>query len=625
MENLKRTSQRWVLTAVAILLFFAVNILADLSTSNLKLDLTEEGLFSISEGTRNILKGLEEPIEVKLFFSEKEGTAFPAFFRYGQRVRDLLREYESLSDGKLRLTIIDPLSYSEAEETAVGLGLQGQQTGDGTSLYLGVVVSDSTDRQKVIPYLDRTRERFLEYDLSKTVHALSILEKPKLSILSSIPLQFGPGGPMAMIQGRSQPYFMYQQFGQFFEVHSLNGDFLEIPEDTDVLFIAHPARLTDHQLYVIDQFVMAGGHAILLSDPYSEASAVVAATAANSGFPSNMPEASDLSKLTTAWGLEPYHGKVVVDFALAQKVDMGGLGPHAVRDYIPWLGITKDYISAEDMATGTLGHINLASSGAFKLTGEAGTDILALLTSSPESGLVDAAAVKGNPDPDDLIRASSIGDGNYILFARISGEAPSAFGAAPPENVENENHLARSKGSINVLVGADTDLLDDRFWVQIRQLAGQRLAIPFADNGAFIIGAIDHLAGSSDLILLRSRGISNRPFEKVEALRRLAEERFLSEEKRLQQKLAASEQRLLELEGSSSGGTEVFTSEQEAEIQTFKAEVIETQRALRAVQRDLRSDIEKLGAWLTFINIGGVPLLLGLAALVLAFRRRRRI
>ena len=624
MKQMTRKTEHGVLAALAVVLFFTVNILAAALFSNLRVDLTEEGLFTISQGTHNILEGLEDPIEIKLYFSQKRGTPYPSFLRYGQRVRNLLKEYESLSRGNLKLTIIDPEPFTKAEDEALRYGLAGLEIGDGAKLFLGLVASDATDRESVIPYLADARERFLEYDLTKTIYSLKGTKRPKLSLLSSLPLQFGPGGPLSMIQGRGRPYFLYQQLDQFFDLNNLDADFTELPGDADVLLVAHPPALADKQLYLIDQFIMAGGRAILLVDPFSEAAVEAAAAAANMGAPSPIPDSSDLSKLTGAWGLKLHPGKVVVDFRLAQKISMGDFGPRSVRDYIPWLAVSQEFINSDDIATGSLGQINLASSGAFELVEGAGTEIIPLISSSTDSSLMDSLEVKGNPDPDILMRAATIDDESYIMFARVSGPARSAFGETPPESVDPKTHLAVSDGAINIVVGADVDFIDDRFWVQIEEQLGQRYAAPFADNGAFLIGAIDHLSGSTDLTQLRSRGISDRPFDRVDILKRKAEARFLAEERALQNKVRATEARLEELQGTDAAGQEILNPAQEAEIRSFEAELLETRRALRAVQRNLRSEIEQLGTWLAFLNIAGVPVLLGFGAIMVAVRRRRR-
>ena len=624
MGPMTRKAEHGVLAVLAIVLLFAINIIAAALFSNFRIDLTEEGLFTISEGTRNILEDLQDPIEIKLYFSRKHGTPYASFLRYGKRIRELLEEYESLSGGHLKLTTIDPQPFTETEDEAMRYGLKGPDIGGGTRLFLGLVASDATDRESVIADFPKARERFLEYDLTKTIYSLNVAQRPKLSLLSSLPLQFGPGGPLAMIQGRGQPYFLYQQLDQFFDLHDLGADFTKIPEDTDVLLVAHPPALSDGQLYLIDQFVMAGGRAILLVDPFSEAAVVAVATAANIGAPSPIPEASDLSRLTEAWGLKLHPGKVVVDFRLAQEVDMGGAGPRGVRDYLPWLAVSREFINRDDIATGSLNQINLASSGAFELVAGTGTEVTPLLTSSTDSSLISSSEVRGDPDPDILMRLATIDDQAYILFARISGPARSAFGETPPEGSDVERHLSSAKGSINVIVGADVDLFDDRFWVEFGEAHGQRYAAPFADNGAFLIGAIDHFAGSTDLIQLRSRGISHRPFDRVEALKRKAEARFLAEAQALQNKVRATEARLEQLQGAGATGSDILNPAQETEIRAFQAELLETRRALRGVQRNLRSDIERLGARLAFLNIAGVPILLGLGTLANAWWRRRR-
>lgn len=641
--------------ALAAILFLALNVAGARIFAGARLDLTEDQLFTLSDGSAELLGELNEPVSLRFFFSRKAAAPYPSILQYGNRVADMLREFEALAGGAIDLQIMDPEPFSEDEDAAVAAGMQGVPTTGGDTLYLGLAASDSTDKQTVIPFFAQEREAFLEYDLAKIIHSLSQAEKPRIALLTTLPMEYGPGGIMAFVQGQSRPFVIYQQLQQFFEIENLAPGFTAIPADIAVLLIVHPPALGDRQLYLIDQYVLAGGHTIVFLDSFAEAAAASLTGAPNSGA-APVAETSDLGPLLSAWGVELVPASIVADLELGQKVDMGGGGPRAVRDYVVWLALRRPYMSADDIVSAAANSLNFASAGALRQIEGASTGFQPIVWSSGEAALIPAESARGNPDPDDLIRATTPDGQNYTLVARLSGPAGSAFPDGAPETRPEENaaaeeateeaaedtadtapdsaaplatHLEVSSSGIRVLLGSDVDFFADRFWVQVQDFFGQRVATPFADNGAFILNAVDHMAGSEALIGLRSRGTSQRPFLVVEQIRRQAEARFLAEETRLQEKLTATEQRLVALEspGETPGqsGGKVYSPEQEAEIQTFRQELLQTRRDLRQVQRNLRRDIDRLGNLLTALNILLVPLLLVLGALgAQAWKRRHR-
>lgn len=634
-----RDMNRLLRLALAGILFLSFNILINKLFVGARIDLTEDELFTLSDGSSEILSALDEPISIRLYFSRQLAAPYPGLFRYGGRVADLLREFERAADGMIDLKIIDPEPFTDEEDEAQGYGLQGVASSSGESIYLGLVVTDTTDRQTVLPFLAQEREPFLEYDLIKTIFALSIETKPKLGLLTGLPMQYGPGGIMALVQGQARPYVIYQQLEDFFEIVQLEGALDPMPDDLAALLIVHPPQLDDRELYAIDQFVLAGGRALVFVDPYSEevilTNAQTAAQGRSGGFAQPpIPDGSSFDRLFEAWGIEVVPDMVVADLELAQQVDMGGGGPRSVREYIVWLGLQEASMNADDIVSGAASFINMASVGAIKQIEGATTEVTPLLRSSQVSSLIPVSQVRDNPDPDDLIRDMTPDEERYVLVARVSGPANSAFPDGPPifgdpDETEAPDdsarpHLAKSDGDINILVGADVDMFADRFWVQVQNIFGQTVATPIADNGALILGAVDHMVGSDALISLRSRGVSNRPFVAVDKIRRAAEARFLDEEKALRQSVTETEARLLELEAGNDEGGEFLSAEQDAEIERFRAELSQTRQQLRAVQRNLRRDIDALGGWLAAINIIGIPILLILLATLRWFRARRR-
>lgn len=602
---------------IAVLVFLSVTVIEDRFFRGAQLDLTSDKLYTLSDGSKTLLQSFDEPVQLNYYFSKTLAAPFPQVLSYGKRVEDLLRAFASQNSTNIQFSVIDPEPFSEAEDEAVGLGLRGIPLGDGSTLYMGLSVTDAVDGEAVIPFFSEEREKFLEYDLVKLLATLDVSDRRKLTLLTTLPMQFGPGGPQAMLAGQAQPYVLYEQLYDFFEVNDLAAGFTEIPADTDVLMLVHPPALNEDQLFLIDQYVLKGGKALFFIDPHAEAVDPRA----------TVPNASTLGPLLAAWGVEVPEGKVVGDASLAQRVQMGGYGPDSVKDYVFWLSISDGFMSSTDVVTGAINALNFATAGVIRPLDGAETQIDPLVTSSAASALFDAARAVGLPDPDSLLRDMEPTGETYILSARIQGAAKSAF----PDRVSaavvadaNNAEGAVASGTINIVLTSDSDLFDDRFWVQVQDMFGQRIAVPLAGNGSFVLNLADHISGSDALLALRGRGISKRPFEKVDALRRTAEARYLAEEQVLQNRLSETESRIDALESQNAEGTNVLSPEQEAEIEEFRAQLLETRKALRDVKRSLRQDIESLGNWLAFINIALMPGLIILFVLGRLFLRRRK-
>jgi ABC-type uncharacterized transport system involved in gliding motility auxiliary subunit len=624
---------------LAAVLFMAVNVAATAFLTSSRIDLTEQHLYTLSDGTKKIIKDLKEPVTLTLYFSAKTSAAYPYLKSYGQRIRDLLSEYASLSDGKIKFTVVDPEPFTPAEDAVVAAGLKAVQTPGGEQLYLGLIGANGAKAEQVIPFFARERENFLEYDLSKLIDQLANPKRPVVGLLTSLPMQFGPGGALAAVQGQSKPYAIFQQLQQSFTVRQMTGPFKSIAPDVDLLIIAHPVPLGDQELYAIDQFVLRGGRALVFVDPYLEASATSAG-----GEEGQIPASSSLDKLFAAWGIHMEAGKVVADRGLAQKVGViGANGARETKDYLPWLAVGKASLNASDLVTADLTVLNLASAGVLTHDPKSITSFTPLISSSKDAEVMDAATLMLVADPDLLMRQFKPSGQSYVMAARLTGPAKSAFTAPPPPAATQppalaqpgtpqpaaaapeQPYQAQSKAGINVIVVADADMLEDRFWVQDQDYFGQAAQTPIADNGAFVLDAADNLSGSGNLISLRSRGVSNRPFTVVDNIRKRAESNFLIEEKRLEEKLEGTEKQMKALEAASSGPQAgKLNAAQSQALESFRQDIIKTRQEIRDVQHRMRRDIETLGRWLKFINIGLIPLLIIVTALGLAYLRHRR-
>jgi ABC-type uncharacterized transport system involved in gliding motility auxiliary subunit len=606
--------------ALLAALFIALVILSNALFKGWRIDLTEHRLYTLSEGTRNILESLDEPVNLYFFFSRRGTEGIPYLRSHGERVREMLEEFSSHAGDSLRLHVIDPLPFSEEEDRAVGFGMEGVSIGGaGDLVYIGLAGTNAIDGVEIIPFFPPDRESLLEYDLARLVWALAHAERPVVGLLSSLQMVRGFDPQVGSVR---DAWAVIDQLEELFELRNLGAAPARIDEDVDLLLVVHPKDLGDEALYAIDQFVMRGGTLLAFVDPYAESEA---------GDPllglSAEPmqdRSSELNRLFEAWGFRVDPSRVVLDAGNALMVDIGSGVP--VR-HLGMLGIGRDGMAPDDVVTAELDRIHLATAGHIELLDEQGLDITPLLQSSEDSMLVGASRVSLLPDPSAL-HDDFVPDGTRrLLAARIEGRFNSAFPEGPPPATEaGEEHLARAANTVSVLVAADTDLLTNRLWVQVRRLLGQQFLQAFADNGAFLTNALDHLSGSRDLISVRSRGSFSRPFERVESLRREAESRLRAQEQRLQHELEETERKLLEFElRRDEGDMLLFTPEQEAELARFREEQLRIRRALRDVRRDLDSSIERLGTRLKLINIVAVPALVALAAVgAAAWRQRRR-
>ncbi|HEY4135926.1 MAG TPA: Gldg family protein [Alphaproteobacteria bacterium] len=638
--------------ALAVVLFLSVNILARSTLSNAQVDLTSDKLFTLSPGTYAVLSKIDEPITLRFYYSPNLGNQLPNVGKYATRVRDLLKQYATLSRGKLHLEMIEPVPFSDAEDQAVAAGLQGLPlNSSGESVYFGLAGSNSTDDVEQIPFFSPDREAFLEYDLTKLVHNLANPKRKVIGIMSALPLKGYPGTMMARLNpALARPWQLLDHLQQLFDLRDVPMDSAEIPAGVDVLLVIHPADISNKAMYAIDQFALGGGRVLAMVDPLSE-------VAERSMGPGAKPvnSASNLKPLFDAWGVEMPDGKTAGDMVTARRVNGGTeTRPQAV-EYPVWQILRPANFSTTDLIANGIELMQLTSPGALSAKQGATTTFTPLIQTSPKSALIDIDKIKGGrPDFQGILQDFKPTGTPFTIAARISGPVKTAFPNGIPKDEPKEGEdaakkpdaaakpaepaapakpqLMESKGPIQAVVIADTDMLQDRFWVQMQDLFGTPVATPTSNNMDFVTNALDNLTGSNDLIGLRSRGVSQRPFERVEALQRDAETRLRAKEQELQTRRDETEKKLADLQrpgqaANAQGGQVTLSPAQQEEIDKFKGELLTIRRDLRSVQLELRSDIDRLKTRLWFFDIAAIPLLVALFAIGLGvwrLRRRRR-
>ncbi len=614
--------------AIGLALFLGINIIANQTLTSLRLDVTEAQLHTLSDGSRNIIKEIDEPIRIRFYFSAKQFAAIPEFATYGKRVRDLLGEYAAASDGKIKLQVIDPAPFSEAEDQAVGFGIDPvPMNATGERGFLGLVGTNSTDDEIPIPLLSPEREGALEYDLTKMIYNLSNPKKRVIGLLAGLPVVSSAPDPSTG-RSTSREWGVITLLREIYEVRELDAEITQIDEDIDTLIVIHPKEFPEKALYAIDQFVIKGGRALVFVDPFAEEDR----PERDPSNPMLMPEiSSTLDPIFEKWGISMARDKVATDLDAAVRVSFrSDRGPQEV-EYLPWLQLQDDRLNREDFITAELNVVNVGSAGSLKTTEGATTTMTPLVQTGPKSGLIERDAIIFVRDPAALLENFEPSGERSIVAARVSGVVETAYpNGQPLDETEarapvDENFTAKSASPINVIVIADTDILADRFWVRYENFLGMQMPQAFANNADFLINAIDNLGGNDDLISLRSRGEYSRPFVVVQQIRRDAESQFRDRERALRTKLEETETKMQQLQKKrEEGGEYLLSPEQKKEIELFRKEQLKTRKELRAVQHDLQKNIERLGSMLKFINIGLIPILISVFAIGVSVYRIRR-
>lgn len=640
---------------LAVAGFVAINVGLS-QVSGARLDLTQDRLFTLSDGTVSTLKGLKEPVNLTFYYSKKLGQEVPQYGNYASRVRDLLDEMDATGGDRVVLNEVDPLPFSPIEDDAVAAGVQGVPLDQsGESVYFGLVASMG-ERKEVIAFLQPERERFLEYDLTRVIGRLDKPEKPKLGIITNKEVF---GSMMAYQQGQQpQPWTVMTQLQESFSTAQIWSAADLDREKPDMLMLIHPHGMDADLQYAIDQYMMRGGRAVVFADAYNETDAQTPPS------PMAMPgaTASDLGPLLDSWGVTLSKDELAGDRTLGRMVNAGDQNKVVPAPYVLWLQPGPDQMNRDDPVVADLPQLIMPTAG-FLTPKEGSTLTFTPLVSTTADSM--AITAEGLADPDILKLAADFQPSGtpMVLAARITGETVSAFPDGKPKKPEPEAeanpegdaaqpaegeaatnsedataqtpaeetkpeepaqpHLARSEAPLAIILVSDADMLEDRFWVQVQSFFGQRIANPFAGNGALAVNAAEALSGSEALLSLRTRGQGQRPFTRIEALQRQAEAEYRGEEQRLRSRMEEAEKQLKDLQ-SNEGGEAVSTEEQDRTIAQFTEELLTTRQQLRDVTFNLRKDIEALQTRLTVLNVAAVPVAVAFAALIIGFVRVRR-
>lgn len=596
--------------AIAPVCFVLILLISQALFKSARIDLTDQNIYTLSQGTQNIVDGLDQDVTLNFYYSDKVTKDITGLRSYAKRVEELLQEYVLLSGGKLSLNVIDPEPFSEAEDQAAEAGLQAVPIATGDDIYFGLQAKSENGNDSIIAFFQPDREPFLEYEISELIYRLNQTQLPVVGLLTGLDMR----GGFDMQSGQpTPPWVVFDQLDQLYDVRWVEDQPDMIDPEIELLIVAQPDTLDETSQYAIEQFVLRGGKLLAFVDPKAESK--------QADPLSDLPGNNVLGPLFSQWGIQYDPMQLVIDAEYGLTVSMGQNQP-PVR-HLGLLGVQIDGLNANEVVTAELETLNFAAAGYIAAIEGATTSFDPLVWSSTVAKTVDLETYNKATDPRQLMNGFEPTGESYALAARVSGPAESFFEKAPEAIEDMPEHLAKSE-NINVMVVADTDVLTDRLWVQVQNFFGQRIVQPWADNGAFSQNMVEQFLGSDDLIDIRSRGRFARPFEVVQDLKQAAQDKYYQNEQALQQQLEVTEKRLAELEEQRDKDTLTLSPEQQMTLNGFQQEKLRIRKALRDVRHELDKDIEGLGTKLKVLNIAILPILLTLLLLFVARSKLRK-
>ncbi len=588
----------------AIALFILIAAISGALFANVSLDLSADKKHSLSEATKQVIANINEPVTLRFYYSRVLGQEVPAYGEYAARIVAMLKQYQN---SRIKLEIIDPEAFSETEDQAIKDGLAPIPLYGGTLQgFFGLTASSMLGNRAVVPAFQLERRDLLEYDLTRMVQAIAQPRKAKIGVITSLPMDADMFSPLSRGDGAPAPWMFWAYMRQAFSLQRLDGNISLVPDDVDCLLVAHPRGLSSSALYAVDQFLLRKACAVILLDPHSEAAA--ARQIANAD---GAAQSSEFGKFLDHWGISMPQGKVAADRNLAQRVM---LDQNKAQDYIAWLKLDAKQAAQGDGLTAHLNRLNLASAGYFDVTPKSGIKISPLLFTTKDSMGLDVEKIRFMPDLQKLLLDFKPDGVERVLALRLSGKLTSVFGAAAPDSAKSKDvkmpqHLAESEKSAAIILVADSDLTEDRFWAKIPESLKNGYLMPNADNADFILSAIEDAISGISLSEIRVRATGARSLEKLDAMRRQAEDKFLTQEAALKIKLQDAQTRLTRLLAQQKEKGESAEQEIEQTILQAKSDMLAAQQELRKVQLELNRGVQGLQDRLRFLLVFAWPVL----------------
>ena len=616
--------------AVALALIAAVIASANLIISSLplRIDLTAEKLYTLSDGSKAVLGKLEEDVTLKFYFSASSAEMPMAIKTYATQVKNLLKEYELAGGGRVVLESYDPKPDSDAEEWAQRYGVEPQNVNPfGLPVYFGLVAVCG-DREETLAAISPRTESTLEYDVTRLVTRVAWPERPVVGLMTSLKGVLGqqPNQMMIMQGMRPQPgWAAFTELQKDYDLREISTETDKIDDDVKALVVLHAKDLSEKTLFAIDQFVIRGGRLIACVDPMSVMDLISSRQQQN---PMMMQQPggdgpSTLGKLFDAWGVGFDTSKLACDLAAATKLNAGN---GRAEENPAFLSLDKENMSADDLVVADLTQVMFPFAGSLVWSKTEGLTFEPLIVTSAdhaclvprESAQFGMGSMMRDLKPDGVKRT---------LAARISGTFKTAFPKGPDyvEGSTNAAPAVTASGKGAVVVFGDSDFLADQFCVQVMNSIFGQIAQPINDNLVLFSNIIEQYAGREELIGVRSRGKSNRPFVKVDELEAKAMAKWQAKQMAFEEELQATRQRLMALQKEKTGNERMILSrEQQEEIAKLRKAQADTSRQLKNVRKELTSGIDSLGVFLKALNILAVPLFIVAFGIFRGVRRRRR-
>ncbi len=605
--------------AAMFVILVALNFILGLGKT--RVDLTKEKLYTLTPGTKAILKKLDGKVEIRFYRSQSEKEVPPEFKNYAQHVDDLLSEYKQNSNGKITIKRLNPKPDSDEEDSARLDGIEGQQLPTGEALYLGLAISMEPEKVS-IPFLAPSKEKLLEYDISRAISKVMNPQKPVVGILTPLPMFGQKMNPMMMRMGQQgeEPWVIINELQQDFTVKQLQMDTDKIDDEIKVLIVAHPKDISEKAQYAIDQFIMRGGKLIACLDGMS---IMDKSGQQQPGMPNFGGGGSSLDKLLKAWGITFDTSKVVADANFQTRAQGRSGRP---EPYPAVLSINSAGINKDEIVTSQIDSLLLPFAGSFSGTPAAGLKETVLLKSTPESQLVEGflAQMSGEQIAKDFKPSGTV----QKLAIRLTGKFKTAFPDGKPadpkdaadkdkdkkdekkEEKKPDDTIKESKTETAVILVGDSDFLYDQFCVQVQNIFGQKIVIPRNGNLNLCQNMVEQMAGDSNLIAVRSRATVSRPFTVIQEMQAKAEASYREKLKKMDETRQESEKRINELQAKKDKNQRfIMSPEQQAELEKLKKQFAETKKEEKRLRKELRQEIDSLENRIKWRNILGMPLL----------------